>query len=178
MSNQENEKEMTAPQTEQEEAVNETPDAADEMRTQLEALKKENEELSDRLYRTAAEFDNYKKRTAKEKQELSSFAKGVCIKEMLTASDNFERALNAPCKDEEFKKGMEMIFNQLCEAFSRVGVKEIEALGNPFDPNIHHAIKQVEDESFGENIVCEVLQKGYELDGHVIRHAMVVVANP
>ena len=178
MSNQEKEKETPVPKTEQETSAKEMQDAADEISAQLEALKKENEELSDRLYRTAAEFDNFKKRTAKEKQELSSFAKGVCIKEFLTASDNFERALSAPCKDEDFKKGMEMIFNQLREAFSRIGVKEIEALGNPFDPNVHHAIKQVEDESFGENIVCEVLQKGYELDGHVIRHAMVVVANP
>lgn len=150
------------------------PDAAAE----VESLQKKNEELSDRLMRTMAEFDNFKKRTAREKQEIGSFAKGACIKELLGVADNFERALSTECKDADFYKGMEMILKQMQDTFTRLGVTEIEALNTPFDPEMHHAIKQVEDESFGENTVCQVLQKGYTLDGHVIRHAMVVVANP
>ena len=125
-----------------------------------------------------AEFDNFKKRTAREKQEIGSFAKGACIKELLGVADNFERALSTECKDEDFYKGMEMILKQMQDTFTRLGATEIEALNMPFNPEMHHAIKQVEDESFGENTVCQVLQKGYTLDGHVIRHAMVVVANP
>lgn len=145
---------------------------------EVNELQKKNEELSDRLMRTMAEFDNFKKRTAREKQEIGSFAKGACIKELLGVADNFERALSAECKDADFYKGMEMILKQMQDTFTRLGVTEIEALNTPFDPEMHHAIKQVEDESFGENTVCQVLQKGYTLDGHVIRHAMVVVANP
>jgi molecular chaperone GrpE len=145
---------------------------------ELELLRQKNAELNDHLLRTMAEFDNYKKRTAKEKQELSSFAKGLCIKEMLGTVDNFERALAAECKDEDFKKGMQMIFDQLSATLKHLGVEEIEALGKSFDPEQHNAIRQVEDETYGANIVCEVLQKGYQMDGKVIRHAMVAVANP
>lgn len=145
---------------------------------EIESLQKKNEELSDRLMRTMAEFDNFKKRTAREKQEIGSFAKGACIKELLGVADNFERALSTECKDADFYKGMEMILKQMQDTFTRLGVTEIEALNAPFDPEVHHAIKQVEDESFGENTVCQVLQKGYMLDGHIVRHAMVVVANP
>lgn len=156
--------------------------ASEESRTDIaaeaEELQKKNEEISDRLMRTMAEFDNFKKRTAREKQEIGSFAKGACIKELLGVADNFERALSTECKDADFYKGMEMILKQMQDTFTRLGVTEIEALNTPFDPEMHHAIKQVEDESFGENTVCQVLQKGYTLDGHVIRHAMVVVANP
>ena len=152
--------------------------SADSSDEALNALQKKNDELSDRLMRTMAEFDNFKKRTAREKQEIGSFAKGACIKELLGVADNFERALRTECKDADFYKGMEMILKQMQDAFTRLGVTEIEALNTPFDPEMHHAIKQVEDQAFGENTVCQVLQKGYTLDGHVIRHAMVVVANP
>ena len=160
----------------------EQPASSEESRTDVaaeaEELLKKNEELSDRLMRTMAEFDNFKKRTAREKQEIGSFAKGACIKELLGVADNFERALSTECKDEDFYKGMEMILKQMQDTFTRLGATEIEALNMPFNPEMHHAIKQVEDESFGENTVCQVLQKGYTLDGHVIRHALVVVANP
>ena len=180
--------EEKAPQTEQagctDSSKSETsmPDPTDDKKDAAEdalaALQKKNDELSDRLMRTMAEFDNFKKRTAKEKQEIGSFAKGACIKELLSVADNFERALDTECKDADFFKGMEMILKQMQDVFTRLGVTEIEALNAPFDPEFHHAIKQVEDDSFGENVVCQVLQKGYTLDGHVIRHAMVVVANP
>lgn len=91
--------------------------------------------------------------------------------------DSFERAIEAECTDESFKNGMKMIYNQFIESLDKIGVKEMEALGNEFNPNLHNAIKQTEDENFGDNIVCEVFQKGYMLNDKVIRHAVVAVAN-
>lgn len=141
-------------------------------------LKEENASLQEKLLRHMAEFDNFKKRTAKEKQELASFTKALCLKDVLGVVDNFERALETECKDEEYKKGMTMIFNQLNEFLKAQGIEEIEAFNQPFDPELHNAVNQVEDENFGENTVCNVFQKGYKLGDKVVRHAMVVVANP
>ncbi len=164
--------------TAEEAAAAEPADTAPAENPELEKLRKENAELNDRLLRSAAEFDNFRKRTQKEKQEMMGFSKALCIKEILGVVDSFELALNTECKDPEFKKGMEMIFSQMKEAFTKLGVTEIEALNQQFNPELHNAIKQVEDESFGENTVCQVLQKGYKLDDRIIRHSMVVVANP
>ena len=91
--------------------------------------------------------------------------------------DNFERAIESECSDETFKNGMQMIYNQFSDSLKKIGVKEMDALGEEFNPNLHNAIKQTEDENFGENIVCEVFQKGYMLNDKVIRHAVVAVAN-
>lgn len=146
--------------------------------SEVEKLKEENDKLNEKILRNFAEFDNYKKRTAKEKEDMMLYSKSLCIKEVLSVVDNFERALEVDCKDEEFKKGMEMIFNQLEETLKKLDVHEIEALNKPFDPDIHNAVNQVEDENFGENTVCEVFQKGYKVGDKVIRHSMVVVANP
>lgn len=159
-------------------AAEEAPAEESALAAELKELQAKNGELSDRLMRSMAEFDNFKKRTAREKQEIGSFARAACIKELLGVADNFERALGVECKDPDFFKGMEMILKMMQDAFSRIGVTEIEALNQPFDPNLHNAVTQCEDENFGENTVCQVLQKGYMIDGHVIRHAMVVVANP
>ena len=145
---------------------------------EINALKEENQSLNDKLLRQFAEFDNYKKRTLKEKEELSAYAKAMCLQDILSVLDNFERALDSDCKDENFKKGMEMILVQFKDILKKQGVEEIEALNQPFDPELHNAINQVEDENFGENTVCQVFQKGYKLGNRVIRHAMVVVANP
>lgn len=145
---------------------------------ELNQLKAENEELKNKVLRQMAEFDNYKKRTAREKDDLYNFAKANCVEAVLGVVDNFERALQTECSDETFKQGVEMIFNQFNEVLKKLGVEEIEALGKPFDPEIHNAVNQMEDENFGENTVCQVFQKGYRLGDKVIRHAMVVVANP
>ncbi|WMJ22480.1 nucleotide exchange factor GrpE [Paludicola sp. MB14-C6] len=145
---------------------------------ELEKLQEENKELNEKLLRQFAEFDNYKKRTQKEKEELSIYAKAMCLKGILSVVDNFERALDSECQDAEFKKGMEMIFTQMQEALKAQGLEEIEALNQEFNPEFHNAINQVEDENFGENTVCNVFQKGYKIGDRVIRHAMVVVANP
>ena len=144
----------------------------------IKNLEEENAALNEKFLRICAEYDNYKKRTQKEKQELSGYTKALCIKEILTVLDNFERALASECKDPEFKKGMEMICSQLVEKIGQLGAVEIDALHQPFNPELHNAISQMEDKDLGENIVSQVLQKGYTLDGKVVRHAMVIVANP
>lgn len=165
------------------------PDVVDtpgsESSDELEELQKQNAELNDKLLRQYAEFDNYKKRTAKEKEDLTGFAKARCIREILEVVDNFERALAVPAEENmesaelEFRKGVDMIFHQLCDKLKALGAVEIEAMGQPFDPTLHNAVSQVENPDFGENTVCQVLQRGYMLeDGRVIRHAVVMVANP
>ena len=97
---------------------------------------------------------------------------------MLPVLDNFERALQAECGDADFKKGVEMIFTSLKDILNKMGVEEIEAEGKAFDPELHYAVSRIEDENLGENIVANVLQKGYKMGERVIRHAMVAVANP
>lgn len=150
----------------------------DELKAKIEALEAEKAELNDKLLRTAAEFDNFKKRTAKEKEELAVYAKCNCVRELLTVLDSFERAMETPCSDGEFKKGVEMILSQLGTSFEKLGVSEIEALNAQFDPTYHNAVNQIQDDSFDENTVAQVLQKGYKIGDKVIRHAMVIVANP
>ncbi|MCR4644219.1 MAG: nucleotide exchange factor GrpE [Oscillospiraceae bacterium] len=139
-----------------------------------EALEQERE----RYLRLFAEFDNFRKRTAKEKLEAYSDATARCIGELLPVVDNFERAVEAPCTDEQYHSGMVMILTQLRNFLEKAGVTELEALGAEFDPNIHHAIKQAEaTEEFPENTVCEVFQKGYMLKDRLIRPAMVAVSS-
>lgn len=177
MENENAEQPVEEPVEKQEEVKEEMKEETKET-TELEKLQAENKELQDKLLRQYAEFDNYKKRTQKEKEELAGYAKAMCIQSILSVLDNFERALSCECQDAEFKKGMEMIFNQMQEALKAQGLEEIEALNQEFNPDLHNAISQVEDENFGENIVCNVYQKGYKVGDRVIRHAMVVVANP
>ena len=131
----------------------------------------------DRFLRLAAEYDNYRKRTAKEKEALWAQAKADTAVAFLPVYDNLERALKQETADEAYKKGVEMTMNQLKEVFSKLGITEIDALGKPFDPNLHNAIMHVEDESFGENTVAEVFRAGFMLGEKVIRFAMVKVAN-
>ena len=155
------------------EAVSEATDV-----DETEALKGKNKELEDKLLRQIAEFDNFRKRTLKEKEEIGAVAKTKCISELLPVLDNFERALQAQCADEDFKKGVEMIFQSFKDTLSKMGVEEIKAEGQTFDPELHYAVSRIEDESLGENVVASVLQKGYKIGEKVIRHAMVAVANP
>lgn len=141
-------------------------------------LVKELNDTKDMYLRTVAEYDNFRKRTAKEKQEVYSDATINAVSEFLSVIDNFERALAVETSDENFKKGVQMIFNQYLEILKKLGVSEIEAEGVEFDPLVHHAVQQIEDENLGENIVATVFQKGYKLGDKVIRPSMVVVANP
>ena len=131
----------------------------------------------DQFLRLAAEYDNYRKRTAKEKEGLWSDAKADTVQAFLPVYDNLERAMKQETADEAYKKGVEMTMNQLKEVFAKLGVTEIEAEGKPFDPNLHNAVMHIEDENFGENTVAQVFQAGFMLGEKVIRFAMVQVAN-
>lgn len=131
----------------------------------------------DQFLRLAAEYDNYRKRTAKEKEGLWADAKADTVQAFLPVYDNLERAMKQETADEAYKKGVEMTMNQLKEVFAKLGVTEIEAEGKPFDPNLHNAVMHIEDENFGENTVAQVFQAGFMLGEKVIRFAMVQVAN-
>ncbi len=131
----------------------------------------------EQFLRLAAEYDNYRKRTAKEKESLWAGAKADTVQAFLPVYDNLERALKQDTADEAYKKGVEMTMNQLREVFAKLGITEIEAQGKPFDPNLHNAVMHIEDENLGENIVAQVFQAGFMLGEKVIRFAMVQVAN-
>ena len=135
------------------------------------------EELTDRLKRSMAEFDNYRKRTEKEKSSMYIIGARDIVEKMLPIVDNFERGLAQAPEDDSFAEGMKMIYRQMMTAFDEMGVKPIEAVGKEFDPNLHNAVMHVEDESVGENIVVEEFQKGYTYKDFVVRHSMVKVAN-
>ena len=145
---------------------------------QMELAVKQLESTKDQFARLAAEYDNYRKRTAKEKETLYQDAKADTIKEFLAVYDNLERAAAAPGgEDDPHKKGLEMIFTQYKELLKKLGVSEIEAQGRPFDPERHEAVMHVDDENLGENEVAQVFQAGFVLGDKVIRHAVVQVAN-
>ena len=140
-------------------------------------VQKAKDELYDKYLRTLAEYDNFRKRSQREKDAIYGDATTEAVKKLLPVLDNFERALNYECKDEEFKKGISLIQNTLVEVFDNLGVKEILAMDQQFDPNLHEAVMHIEDESVAENTVTQVLQKGYKIGSTVIRPAMVQVAN-
>lgn len=141
-------------------------------------LEKELAETKDKYMRTLAEYDNFRKRTAKEKTEIYGDAAAKTLTEILAVADNFERAMAAECSDESFKNGTLMIFNQFMDILKKLGVTEIETDGKEFNPEFHNAINQIEDENLGENVIAQVYQKGYMMGDRVLRHSMVVVANP
>ena len=138
------------------------------------------EELTDRLKRQMAEFDNFRKRTEKEKAAMFEVGAKSVIEKMLPVIDNFERGLAAVPEDKKedaFVVGMDKIYKQFLTTLEEAGVKPIEAVGQEFDPNLHNAVMHVEDEEFGENIIAEEFQKGYTYRDSVVRHSMVKVAN-
>jgi len=165
--------------TDEDDEVSEYNDTATqfaELEEQVEKLEAQNEEWNDKFTRLYAEYDNYRKRTAKEKTETYQNASVKCIEDLLPVVDSFERALEAECADENFKNGMQMIFGQIKGFLDKMNVSEIEALGAEFDPNFHNAIQQQEGTDYAENHVCAVYQKGYMLGDKLIRPAMVAVA--
>ena len=136
------------------------------------------ESVKDQFVRLTAEYDNYRKRTAKEKETLYQDAKADTIKAFLEVYDNLERAVSTEGdEDSPHKKGLEMIFHQYQEILKKLGVAEMEALGQPFDPEKHNAVMHIDDGNFGENVVSQVFQAGFTLGDKVIRHAIVQVAN-
>lgn len=145
--------------------------------SEAEKLKKELEELNDRFLRTAAEFDNFKKRTEREKLNLAEYSKAQVMKTLLPILDNADRAAEFEHGTEQFNKGIEMIVKQLGDLSSKLGLVELGVVGEEFNPEMHEAIMHIEDESLGENVVAQVLQKGYKFGDTVVRPAMVQVAN-
>lgn len=180
--NEELEKEQAEEASEENAKAEKTEETASEEisaeQKRIEELEKQLGDEKDKYLRVAAEYDNFRKRSVNDRLNAVADAQAKVITEILSVIDNFERAMDAECSDENYKKGVEMIFKQYTGILDKLGVTEIKALGEPFDPNIHHAVNQVEDENFGENTVCQVFQKGYKLGDKVIRCAMVVVANP
>ena len=142
-----------------------------------EAPQEQSAPVDDRYLRLAAEYDNYRKRTAKEKEALWSSAKADTAAAFLPVYDNLERAIKQETADEAYKKGVEMTMNQLKAVLEKLGITEIPALGETFDPNVHNAVMHVDDENLGENVVADVFQAGFQLGEKVIRFAMVQVAN-
>ena len=138
------------------------------------------EELTDKVKRQMAEFDNFRKRTEKEKSQMYDMGAKTIVEKILPVIDNFERGLAAvpeDNKEDAFVVGMDKIYRQMLTVLEEAGVKPIEAVGAEFDPNFHNAVMHVEDENFGENIVAEEFQKGYTYRDSVVRHSMVKVAN-
>jgi len=155
-------------------------DVADESGNESNTIEEMQNELSaerDKYLRLAAEYDNFRKRSAKEREMIYSDARTDAISKLLSVYDNLERALKMECADEAFYKGVEMIMTQLTEVFHDMGVREIPAVGEPFDPNRHNAVMSIVDPELGENIVAEEYQKGFILGDRVIRFSTVVVAN-
>ena len=169
-------KEKVTPTEEQTEVPAEKTEL-EKLSEELEALQKAKDELYDKYLRTLAEYDNFRKRSQREKDAIYGDATIDAVKKLLPVLDNFERALNYECKDEEFKKGIALIQNTLVEVFDSLGVKEIPAMDAQFDPNLHEAVMHIDNPAYEENIVTDVYRKGYMLGDKVIRHTMVVVAN-
>ena len=167
-----------ADETAEKSAEPETYPVTREQMEKMEGLAKSLADEQDKYLRLAAEYDNYRKRTAKEKESLYADAKIDTIKALLGVYDNLERGL-AQYGDEEspHRKGLEMVFNQFKESLKKLGVETMDAAGKPFDPEKHNAVMHVEDENYGENTVVEVLQQGFTLGDKVLRFAIVIVAN-
>ncbi len=155
----------------EETVVEEAPSKEAELEKELAAAKEAH-------IRTLAEYDNYRKRTAKEKEGIYGDAKADCMKSLLGVLDNFDRALSVDNSDfESYKKGVEMIYTNFCEILKNLGVEAFGERGEAFDPNFHNGVMHIEDDSLGENVIAEVFSKGYKLGDRVLRPAMVQVAN-
>ena len=155
----------------------ETPETPGPDAGELDALRKALADKEDQYLRLAAEYDNFRKRSQKEKEGLYQGAKSDAVAAFLPVYDNLDRALKQETADEAYKKGVEMTMTGLKDILSKLGVEEIPALGETFDPALHNAVMHVEDESAGENTVVAVFQAGFRLGDKVIRFAMVKVAN-
>ena len=171
---------------ETEEAAAEEPEAGKEKGSFFKKKEKKDkkdekiEELTDRVRRQMAEFDNFRKRTEKEKTQMFETGAKSIVEKILPVVDNFERGLAAVTEEEKgspFVEGMEKIYKQMMTMLEEAGVKSIEAVGQEFDPNLHNAVMHIEDEELGENIIAEEFQKGYKYHDSVVRHSMVKVAN-
>lgn len=156
---------------------NKKADEIIELKKQVESQKVQIEEAEDRLKRVAAEFDNYKKRNAKERDGMYNSLVADIVSGLLPVVDNLENAANAETKDEEYKKGIELVLKQFKDILASKGVEEIETVGKIFDPELHEAVSSVQDDTKGEKEIVQEYRKGYKIGDRVIRHSMVIVAN-
>jgi molecular chaperone GrpE len=157
------------------EAVSDIPAAGDSAQTD-EGLRRENEDLKNRYMRTLADMDNLRKRTEREKSDFARYATSGVLKDLIPALDNFDRALQHSAADDEFHKGIELIYKQLYDVLTKHGLRLIEEVGAHFDPNIHEAVVREEDSSVPSHTVTAILQKGYFLHDRLLRPALVKVA--
>ena len=145
--------------------------------TELNSVKLELEETTDRLKRLMAEFDNFKKRSAKEREGLYNSLLSDIVGSFLPVVDNLEKAVNSNTEDEGYKQGVELVLKQFMDVLSSLGVKEIEGVGSTFNPEYHEAVSLIQDETKGPQEIVEEYRKGYKIGDKVIRHSMVIVAN-
>lgn len=159
------------------EAVEETQETAEVQTPEVNPWEEKYNAERDAHLRVAAEFDNFRKRTIKEKEASYGNGKADAVEKMLPVYDNLERALNQPTEDAAYKKGVEMTMNELVKILSGLGVEIFGQVGESFDPNIHNAVMHLENEELGENVIAQVFQKGFKIGDKVVRFAMVQVAN-
>lgn len=169
---------------EEQENVEQVQEEKNDLKEQLKvdveptiAIKKELEDTTDRLKRLMAEFDNFKKRSSKERELLYGTLVGDIVTSFLPVIDNLEKAMNVETADENYKQGVVMVGKQFCDVLNSLGVEKIETVGKTFDPEFHEAVASVPDENLGEQEIKEEYRAGYKYKNKVIRHAMVVVAN-
>lgn len=171
------EEELTAETAEETSTAAPPAEEESSLLKELEALKETLTQQEEKYLRLAAEYDNYRKRTTKEKEASWQNAKGETAKAFLNVYDDLERALKQETQDEAYRKGVELIMANFKKVLTGLGISEIPALGETFDANLHSAVMHVEDEALGENVVKEVFQTGFKLGDNVIRYSVVVVAN-
>lgn len=179
MANKKKTEEVTD-KNEEKEVTEATEEAKEETteNSKIEELEKELAAAKEAHIRTLAEYDNYRKRSTREKEAAYGDSKASCLSELLPVLDNFERALATTDSDfDSFKKGMEMIYGNFCDLLKKLGVEPFGEVGDTFDPNIHNGVMHIEDETFEENVIADVFSKGYKLGDRVLRPAMVKVAN-
>ena len=178
--------EKKQPETTQEETVTpeqeipapeQTPETPAEPKEEKNPFEEKYNAEHDSYLRLVAEFDNFRKRTVKEKEASYGNGKADAVVKLLPIYDNLERALNQPTEDAAYKKGVELTMNELVKIFTGLGVEIFGAPGDSFDPNLHNAVMHTEDESLGENVIAQVFQKGFKVGDKVVRFAMVQVAN-
>ena len=168
---------MAKKKKEEQTPAEETVETAEEAVAEVNPWEEKYNQEHDAYLRLAADYDNFRKRTVKEKDALYGSGKADAVEKLLPVYDNLERALNQPTQDEAYKKGVEMTMNQLVGIFAGLGVEIFGNVGDAFDPNIHNAVMHIEDETVAENTICQVFQKGFKLGEKIVRFAMVQVAN-
>ncbi len=170
---------MEEEKNKQEEIKEEIPETETEVtaeeNAELAGIKEELENTTDRLKRLMAEFDNFKKRNAKEREMLYNSVLGDVVSKLLPVLDNLEKASSAETEDTNYKQGIDLVLKQYVDVLSSFGVQEIESVGKTFDPELHEAVSMVKDETLGEKEIKEEFRKGYKLGDKVLRHAMVIV---